>query len=553
MSTASTKPASDGTSPGPMARPTRIRWGGIIFFKVSERSQVEDVVFEAPQYRFTELSEVFETMFHLPAGSDGNVEGRDEEHPILLEGYRAAHLKALLEVIYPTVDDMISGSFKLEKDEWIGVLNLATRWSMNKIRTLAISELSKVSLNPVEKVTLGREYKVAKWLRDGLTELVSEHPIRPLPELKSQLGAEMTCTLLWIQNQTLQKPHGEVPALTGLTLGMLGCYYCQAAMFMSSRHCSSCSHPIAFDDWSALYLADGYGNASFRRTQSPPPTGPARSDFSTISLRPIAHPKRIRWGGIVFFKVEGIIFEAPRYRFSEHSEVFETMFHLPTGSDGAIEGQDEDHPIVLEGYKAAHFDALLNVLYPTPQDLISGALKLDKEKWIGVLSLSTRWSMKQIRKHAIDELSKVSINPVEKIALGRENKVAKWFQDGLAELISEPPTRPLAELKSQLGAETVCTLLWIQNQTLPTSLGEGSVLSGPTLSMLRCYYGCEAAIFTSDTNCHSCGRAIAVDDPKALYLATGAGTTVESSRISQKILEEFGDEIAVYESWDGSD
>ncbi|RXW11390.1 hypothetical protein EST38_g14465, partial [Candolleomyces aberdarensis] len=185
---------------------------------------------------------------------------------------------------------------------------------------------------------------------------------------------------------------------------------------------------------------------------------------------PIAHPKRIRWGGIVFFKVEGIIFEAPRYRFSEHSEVFETMFHLPTGSDGRIEGQDEDHPIVLEGYKAAQFDALLNVLYPTPQDFISGALKLDKEKWIGVLNLSTRWSMKQIRKHAIDELSKASLNPVEKIALGREHKVAKWFQDGINELVSEHPIRPLAELKSQLGVEMVCTVLWIQNQT---SLGAG--------------------------------------------------------------------------------
>ena len=64
-------------------------------------------------------------------------------------------------------------------------------------------------------------------------------------------------------------------------------------------------------------------------------------------------------------QVEEIIFEAPRNRLAECSEVFETMFRLPSGSDGRVEGQDEEHPIVLEGYQAAHFHALLKVLYPT--------------------------------------------------------------------------------------------------------------------------------------------------------------------------------------------
>ena len=64
-------------------------------------------------------------------------------------------------------------------------------------------------------------------------------------------------------------------------------------------------------------------------------------------------------------QVEEIVFEAPRYRFAEHSEVFETLFHLPAGSDVTVEGLDKDHPIVLEGYQASHFHALLKVLYPT--------------------------------------------------------------------------------------------------------------------------------------------------------------------------------------------
>ncbi|RXW18249.1 hypothetical protein EST38_g7605 [Candolleomyces aberdarensis] len=217
MSTALNEPANDGISPGCRARPKRIRWGGTIFFKV------EESVFEAPRYRFGEESEVFETMFHLPTASDGTVEGRDEEHPIVLEGYRAADFGALLSVLCPTTDDLISGRFALEKDEWIGVLNLSTRWIMKKIRKHAINELSKIALAPVEKVALGREHKVAKWFKDGLTELVSECPISPLTELKSQLGAEMACTLLWIHIQTLPKPGENGLFLASLTLGMLAC------------------------------------------------------------------------------------------------------------------------------------------------------------------------------------------------------------------------------------------------------------------------------------------------------------------------------------------
>ncbi|KAJ2930383.1 hypothetical protein H1R20_g6734, partial [Candolleomyces eurysporus] len=126
MSAVLDESASDGTVPGPIAGPKRVRWGGIIFFKV------EQFILEAPRYRFAEHSQVFETMFQLPAASDGTVEGRDEEHPIILEGYRAAQFYALLKILYPTPDDSIFGIFKLEKEEWIGVLNLSTRWSMKK-------------------------------------------------------------------------------------------------------------------------------------------------------------------------------------------------------------------------------------------------------------------------------------------------------------------------------------------------------------------------------------------------------------------------------------
>jgi hypothetical protein len=42
-------------------------------------------------------------MFSLPVGGEPeNAEGRSDEHPIILEGYKAADFQALLKIIYPT-------------------------------------------------------------------------------------------------------------------------------------------------------------------------------------------------------------------------------------------------------------------------------------------------------------------------------------------------------------------------------------------------------------------------------------------------------------------
>ncbi|KAJ2930385.1 hypothetical protein H1R20_g6731, partial [Candolleomyces eurysporus] len=394
MSTPSNAPVNDATSPGPIARPKRIRWGGIIFFKVYNTLAIARSAWIADLWLDDVL--VFEAMFHLPTGSERRVDGQDEEHPIVLEGYQATHFDALLKILYPTPHDFISGTLKFDKEEWIGVLNLSTRWSMKQIRKHAIDELSKVSLNSMEKVALGREHKVAKWFQDGLTELVSEDPIQPLAELRSLLGVETACTLVWIQNQILRKTREEVLVLTGLTLDMLACWHCKASMFTSNRNCISCSRTIAVDDCASLYISGGV--ISMHVVADIPVTGPAKTTFdvqlqsfvlhiehapsfatTTITMSiafnepannatspgPVARSKRIRWGGIIFFKVEEIVFDAPRYGFTEHSEIFETIFHLPAGSDGAFElGRDEEHPIALEEYQAAQFEASLKVIYP---------------------------------------------------------------------------------------------------------------------------------------------------------------------------------------------
>ena len=60
-----------------------------------------------------------------------------------------------------------------------------------------------------------------------------------------------------------------------------------------------------------------------------------------------------------------MLFSVPRCEFEQSSEVFADMFLLPSGSTASIEGQDKEHPIVLEGYKKDDFVCLLKVMYPT--------------------------------------------------------------------------------------------------------------------------------------------------------------------------------------------
>ncbi|RXW14144.1 hypothetical protein EST38_g11713 [Candolleomyces aberdarensis] len=69
-------------------------------------------------------------------------------------------------------------------------------------------------LTSIEKVILARDHEVAKWLKEGLNEIVTnKNGLKP-DELKSHLGLETAFHLMWIQNQSLN----GVPIQSGVVL-----------------------------------------------------------------------------------------------------------------------------------------------------------------------------------------------------------------------------------------------------------------------------------------------------------------------------------------------
>jgi hypothetical protein len=88
------------------------------------------------------------------------------------------------------------------RDEWIEVLDFSTTISglgIPKIRESAIQAISELSTDEVDKVLLGREYKVTDWLLEGYMTLVQRKTTISQEE-EEKLGMRATLELLRVRD-----------------------------------------------------------------------------------------------------------------------------------------------------------------------------------------------------------------------------------------------------------------------------------------------------------------------------------------------------------------
>ena len=60
---------------------------------------------------------------------------------------------------------------------------------------------------------------------------------------------------------------------------------------------------------------------------------------------------------------------------------------------------------------------------------------ITEEEWSNTLKLSTMWNFPEICKLAIEQLSKVAMNPVTKVLLARQYTLQEWLFTGYEELV----------------------------------------------------------------------------------------------------------------------
>ncbi|KIJ27773.1 hypothetical protein M422DRAFT_190596, partial [Sphaerobolus stellatus SS14] len=138
---------------------------------------VENTYFKIPRHRLEGESEVFNDIFSLPVGTEG--EGHSDDTPIRLEQVTLVDFERLITYLYPMTLNYETYTQTWGFEEWISILRLATRWMMENVRKKAIRRLCSLRFpNEIEKIRCGRDYRYPPWVREGILEIVQrESPV----------------------------------------------------------------------------------------------------------------------------------------------------------------------------------------------------------------------------------------------------------------------------------------------------------------------------------------------------------------------------------------
>ena len=81
----------------------------------------------------------------------------------------------------------------------------------------------------------------------------------------------------------------------------------------------------------------------------------------------------------------------------------------------------------------------------TPSNIPLQEKDITEEEWTIVLRLSSMWEFFDMRKLAIEELSRVAMNPMTRISLARQYNIQKWLFAGYEELAKRTEPISIAE------------------------------------------------------------------------------------------------------------
>lgn len=140
---------------------------------------VEQRLFRVHTCFLTRDSDFFRGLFSLPQ-PENTAEGQSDVAPIRLEGVTVHEFKCLMRFVYTS---MYGPSISAIED-WIALLSISTRYDFERIRDMAIQELSTKVFDPIKKITLADKHNVPQWLSAAYVDLCKRP--EPLTEQEAE-------------------------------------------------------------------------------------------------------------------------------------------------------------------------------------------------------------------------------------------------------------------------------------------------------------------------------------------------------------------------------
>lgn len=184
-------------------------------------------------------------MFQLPQDANVPVDGEHDTTPTHLPGVTADEFRCFVRLLCPRCASIITMNGNVlmifrgydrhqpfDFDHWAAILKLSSLWMFDDIRTFAIKSMeeffSKDRL-PIKAITLGREFKIAKWVKNGFNMLITRKDTLSDTETEV-LGWKSTIAVFRSREAyRLAMVESDVLCICGKANSSLECYTCRSS------------------------------------------------------------------------------------------------------------------------------------------------------------------------------------------------------------------------------------------------------------------------------------------------------------------------------------
>ncbi|KAL5483252.1 hypothetical protein ACEPAI_8482 [Sanghuangporus weigelae] len=163
---------------------------------------VESQLFKVHSYFFVRESTKFRDMLCMPARSGTMLRGSSDSYPVELRDISAKEFCRFLWVFYNP-----DYSYEATVNKWASILRLAHLWKFPKVKDLAVREMDKLDIAPVDKAVMAREFQVdpsRRWLETAYAALgAREQPLTKEEGLR--LGLDVVLHLAEVRERIRER------------------------------------------------------------------------------------------------------------------------------------------------------------------------------------------------------------------------------------------------------------------------------------------------------------------------------------------------------------